>query len=159
MHQTEIRRAQEKDAESVIRLLSQVLEIHAKIRPDLFLPGTTKYTKAQLTGIFEDENTPVYVAVDENDEVLGYVFCQIMEMPATNNTIPFRYIYIDDLCVDEKARGMHIGEQLFAFVKEEARRLDCYEITLNVWEGNDSARGFYDRMGLKVKKTMMEYIL
>ena len=38
-------------------------------------------------------------------------------------------------------------------------RLDCYEITLNVWEGNDAARAFYDRMGMKPKETQMEYIL
>lgn len=68
-------------------------------------------------------------------------------------------MFIDDLCVDEHARGMRVGEQLFTYVKEEAKRLGCYEVTLNVWEGNDSARGFYERMGLKPKETQMEYIL
>ena len=56
-------------------------------------------------------------------------------------------------------RGRHLGEQLFAHVKEEARKLGCYEITLNVWEGNDGARGFYEKMGMKVKSTTMECIL
>ena len=52
-----------------------------------------------------------------------------------------------------------MGKALFEFVKAEARRLGCYEVTLNVWEGNDAARGFYDRMGLKVKESQLEYIL
>lgn len=40
-----IRRAKEKDIERVMELLGQVLQIHADIRPDIFIPGTTKYTK------------------------------------------------------------------------------------------------------------------
>ena len=66
---------------------------------------------------------------------------------------------IDDLCVDESARGQHVGEELFEFVKAEAKRLGCYEIMLTVWEGNDPAKAFYDKMGMRPKETMMEYIL
>ena len=42
-----IRLAEEKDIDSVIKLLTQVLNIHAKIRPDIFIGGTTKYTKEE----------------------------------------------------------------------------------------------------------------
>ncbi len=155
----EIRRAGEKDLDMVLKLLSEVLEIHAKIRPDIFISGTTKYNREELKAIFRDETTPVYVAVDEKDQVMGYAFCMIKNQPKSDNLVPYRSIYIDDLCVDESWRGHHVGEALFDFVREEARRLGCYEITLNVWEGNDSARKFYDRMGLKPQKTQMELIL
>ena len=43
-----IRRAQEKDIPRLIELLEQVLLIHADIRPDIFIPGTTKYTNEEL---------------------------------------------------------------------------------------------------------------
>lgn len=154
-----IRKAQEKDIPKVTELLAQVLELHAKIRPDIFISGTTKYTAEELSGIFQDPKRPVYVAVNEQDEVLGYAFCVIRQQPFSNNMIPFQSLYIDDLCVDQTIRGQHIGQQLFEFVKEEARRLGCYEVTLCVWEGNDSARHFYEKMGLKPKETVMEYIL
>lgn len=154
-----IRRAEEKDIETILSLLSQVLELHAAIRPDYFISGTTKYTAEELSSMVRDDLNPIYVAADENDSVLGYVFCEIREQPATNNQKPFRYIYIDDLCVDEKSRGRHIAGSLFEFVREEAVRLGCYEITLNVWEGNDSARKFYEKMGLRPLKTTMEFIL
>ena len=155
----EIRRAGEKDLDMVLKLLSEVLEIHAKIRPDIFISGTTKYNREELKAIFRDETTPVYVAVDEKDQVMGYAFCMIKNQPKSDNLVPYRSIYIDDLCVGESWRGHHVGEALFDFVREEARRMGCYEITLNVWEGNDSARKFYDRMGLKPQKTQMELIL
>lgn len=48
---------------------------------------------------------------------------------------------------------------MFVHVKEEAKRLGCYEVTLNVWAGNTSAEKFYEKMGLKTKEQQMEYIL
>ena len=154
-----IRRAEEKDIPKILDLLSQVLELHAALRPDYFIPGTTKYTAEELKTMIGNDMDPIYVAADEEDSVMGYIFCEIREQPAGNNTVPFRYIYIDDLCVDEQFRGKHIAAGLFEFVRQESVRLGCYEITLNVWEGNDSARIFYEKMGFKPLKTTMEFIL
>lgn len=155
----QIRRAEKKDIEGVLRLLSQVLELHAAIRPDIFVPGTTKYMADELEEKFRNDLLPVYVAVDAKDRVMGYAFCAIKEQPFSNNMVPFTSVYIDDLCVDAACRGQHIGEKLFEHVKEEARKLGCYELTLNVWEGNDGAMGFYERMGMKVKSKTLEFIL
>ena len=154
-----IRRAVEKDMDRILALLTQVLEIHADARPDIFIHGTTKYTREELRQVLRDENSPVYVAVDGDDTVMGYVFCVFKEQPLSSNMVPFQSVYIDDLCVDEKYRGQQIATQLFAYVRELARSRGCYEVTLNVWRGNDGARAFYEKMGMQELKTMMEYIL
>lgn len=154
-----IRRAQGKDIPAISKLLGEVLEIHAAIRPDIFIPGTTKYTAEELTEILNDNQKPVYVAVDENDEVLGYAFTQLQEQPFSTNMVQFKSLFIDDLCVDSSARSQGVGKALLNFVKQEAKRLGCYELTLNVWAGNDSAIRFYEKNGLKTKETTMEYIL
>ena len=44
-----IRRANEKDIPRLMELLEQVLQIHADIRPDIFIPGTTKCTNNEFT--------------------------------------------------------------------------------------------------------------
>lgn len=155
----DIRRAETKDIDRILELLSQVLEIHARIRPDIFISGTTKYTRDELSDILSDDKRPVYVGVDDNGLVIGYAFCVLKEQPFTTTMVPFKSLYIDDLCVDENARGNHAGKELFEFVKRQAKRLGCYEVNLNVWEGNDCARAFYERMGMKVKETQMEFIL
>lgn len=154
-----IRRAMEKDILKLMELLEQVLQIHAEIRPDIFLPGTTKYTEEELAELLQDETKPVYVAVDEEDLCLGYAFCQVKEQPFSNNMVPFTSLFLDDLCVDQKARGQRVGQCLFEHVKNEAKRMGCYEITLNVWEGNTSAEKFYEQMGMKTKEKQLEYIL
>ncbi|WP_337619711.1 GNAT family N-acetyltransferase [Ruminococcus sp.] len=154
-----IRKAQEKDIPRIIELLGQVLQIHAEIRPDIFIPDTTKYTEQELAALLKDEKKPIYVAVNEEDVCMGYAFCQMKEQPFSNNMVQFQSLFIDDLCVDRFARGQHIGESLFDYVKQEAKRMGCYEVTLNVWAGNTSAEKFYEKMGMKTKERQLEYIL
>ena len=60
---------------------------------------------------------------------------------------------------DMRIGKLDIGELLFEYVKNEAKHLGCYEVTLNVWSGNTSAEKFYEKMGLKTKERQMEYIL
>ena len=39
-----------------LALLGQVLQIHAEIRPDIFIPGTTKYTVCELAELLKQED-------------------------------------------------------------------------------------------------------
>lgn len=154
-----IRKAEEKDVPRIMELLGQVLEIHAEIRPDIFIPGTTKYTVIELTELLKQDDKPIYLAVSEADICLGYAFCQLKKQDFSTNMVQFKSMFIDDLCVDKEARGQHIGESLFEYVKQEARKMGCYEVTLNVWAGNTSAEHFYEKMGMKTQERRMEYIL
>ena len=47
---------------------------------------------------------------------------------------------------------MHIGTKLYNYVIDFARKSGCYNVTLNVWAGNDGAMKFYERIGFKVQK-------
>lgn len=154
-----IRRANLKDSDRILELLSQVLEVHAALRPDLFVSGTTKYSKAELAEIIEDDMRPIFVALDENETLMGYAFCVINKPSTSDNMVKFESIYIDDVCVDEAFRCKHVGKALFEYVKSYAKERGFYNITLNVWEGNDSARHFYESMGMGIQSTHMEFIL
>ena len=154
-----IRKASTKDIPRIKELLQQVLEIHANIRPDIFIPGTAKYTEKELENILSDENRPIYVATSEEDTCIGYAFCILKNQPFSNNMVPFKSLFIDDLCVYQNTRGQHIGEKLIEHVKEEAKKMGCYEVTLNVWAGNTSAEKFYEKMGFQTKERQLEYIL
>lgn len=152
-----IRRAEEKDIEGLIELLYQVDAVHHGIRPDLFKGNTPKYSEQDLKAILTDEDKPIFV-YDEG-KVLGHAFCQVSEVRGHRLLQDVKTLYIDDICVDETARGKHIGQALYEFVRDYARSIGCYNITLNVWEGNDAAFSFYKSMGMQVQKTGMESIL
>ena len=76
-----IRKAEEKDIPRLLALLGQVLQIHAEIRPDVFISGTTKYTVCELAELLKREDKPIYVAVNEDDVCMGYAFCQVQKQP------------------------------------------------------------------------------
>lgn len=143
------------------RLLSQVLEVHASGRPDLFRSGTRKYSDEELLAIFADDARPVFVAVDdaEDGRVLGHAFCELQDYRSSNNMQPILSLYIDDICVDEACRGRGVATALYQHVLGYAREIGCHNVTLNVWECNPGARAFYDAMGMSVQKTCLEQVL
>lgn len=154
-----IRRAEEKDIPRLIDLLYQVHRVHAEGRPDIFRLGNKKYTKEELCVLLASEQTPIYVAEDENAYVCGYAFCVYQEIKNDISLMDMKTLYIDDLCVDEKVRGKHIGTMLYEHVLSEAKRMGCYHVTLNVWCLNESAMRFYEKCGLSPLKITMEKIL
>ena len=154
----EIRKAIFQDVEGIKELLLQVLNIHAKHRPDLFIPNTTKYTDLELMELMSNPKTPIFVAVDE-DKVIGYAFCILQQRLHSNNMTDILTLFIDDLCVEESRRGEHIGEQIYQYVENYAKEIGCYHITLNVWEFNKDAYAFYEKIGLQPMETVMEKIL
>ena len=156
--QMNIRRAQKKDMKQIDELLEQVDMVHHKGRPDLFKIGR-KYNDEQLLAIIEDDNTPILVAVDEEDRVLGYAFCVFKQYMDDNILTDIKTLYIDDLCVYEHLRGQHVGRTLYEAVLQFAREHNCYNVTLNVWALNESAMKFYEKCGLKPQKIGMETIL
>ncbi|MBQ1774560.1 MAG: GNAT family N-acetyltransferase [Prevotella sp.] len=153
-----IRKARKEDIGRIIDLLHQVNMVHHEIRPDLFRPHTTKYDRQELENLLNVEEKPVFV-FDSGDGVSGYAFCQITEIKDDILLQDIKTLYIDDICVDESARGRHVGKALFEYVREYAKSIGCHNITLNVWEGNIPASRFYQNMGMKVQKTTMETIL
>ena len=152
-----IRKAEKKDIPEIINLLYQVDAVHNYIRPDLFKGNTSKYTEQELEEILDDGDKPIFVYDD--GKILGHAFCQISEVKNHRLLQDAKTLYIDDICVDEQSRGRHIGKALYEYVYNYAKSIGCHNITLNVWEGNDSAYNFYKRMGMHILKTGMETIL
>ena len=153
-----IRFAEKEDIDGINSLLYQVLEVHHKGRPDLFYSGVKKYTDEEILGILEDPRTPVFVAV-EDGKILGYAFCMFTEVKGSHILKDVKTLYLDDLCVDEACRGKHVGKTLYQHVLSFAKENGCYNLTLNVWSCNESAMGFYEKMGLVPQKTVLEQIL
>lgn len=153
-----VRRAAQRDIPAILRLLVQVNMVHHNGRPDLFKGPTTKYTREDLSRILQSDDLPVFVCVDESDRVLGHGFC-VMEHYGGQLMTERDTLYIDDICVDEAARGQHVGEALYRHIADYARARGCYNITLNVWTLNPGAMKFYEKMGLTPYRVGMEQIL
>ena len=154
-----VRSAKEKDIPKILELLVQVDMVHHNGRPDIFKGPATKYNEEELKVVIRDEETPVFVCVDENDIPLGHAFCVHKQIIGDSVLTDIRTLYIDDICVDEKARGNHVGKTLFDHVLAYAKNAGFYNMKLNVWSCNQAAKKFYEAMGLLPQRTVMEMIL
>ncbi|MDO5702086.1 MAG: GNAT family N-acetyltransferase [Lachnospiraceae bacterium] len=154
-----IRRAEDRDTDRILELLRQVCSVHSDGRPDLFRKGGTKYSREELAILFHDDTRPVFVAVDDRDEVLGYCFCIFIEYSGNGALHDRRELYIDDLCVDREKRRLGVGALLYDHAKDFAKEAGCYHMTLNVWACNQGAMAFYESRGMRMLKKEMEVIL
>lgn len=154
-----IRRAENKDSQRINELLYQVARIHADARPDIFKAATKKYSDDELTKIIENDQTPIFVAIDETDNVLGYAFCVYQITKDSLLLQDKKTLYIDDICVDQNARGGGIGSLLYNYVVNFAKQNGFDNITLNVWSLNDGAYKFYKKCGMTPMKITMEKTL
>ncbi|MBD5087175.1 MAG: GNAT family N-acetyltransferase [Clostridiales bacterium] len=155
----QIRRAEIKDIEKIDEMLVQVNLLHHNGRPDIFKPNQKKYSDEQLKALFQDDDKPIFVATDDNDVALGYVFCIIQQHKNDSILTDIKTLYIDDLCVDEHRRGEKIGKLLLNFAFEYAKKIGCYNVTLNAWCLNQNALNFYTANGMNPMKVYMEKIL
>ncbi len=153
-----IRLATEKDVDRLQDLLFDVQNLHAEGRPDVFIKNSRKYTHQKVREIIACPSSPVFVGEIEG-VVMAYAFCEIQDQTGTNNLKNLKTLYLDDLCVDEKYRGKGYGKEIYAFVRDYAKKQGCYHLTLNVWRLNQSAVRFYERLGMQILKSTMEDIL
>ena len=153
-----IRRATFKDIPKIEDLLAQVCLVHHNGRPDIFKVGR-KYSEEELRELLQDESRPILVCTDEADEVMGYCFCIYQQHVDHSVLTDVKTLYIDDLCVDENARGKGIGSELYNHAVAFAKANGCYNLTLNVWSCNPSAMEFYRAQGMLPQKVEMEMIL
>lgn len=151
----EIRKASYQDIDKIHELLCYVLNLHHNIRKDLFKEGASKYSKDEIKTIIDDDKYTIFVCLLEN-EVVGYIFTFIKETKGDNIIKDHKSLYIDDLCVNPQFQHMHIGSKLLKEATKYAKENNCYNITLNVWEGNNYAKEFYERQGFKPYKYCLE---
>ncbi|MBY5033734.1 GNAT family N-acetyltransferase [Streptococcus gallolyticus] len=152
-----IRRASQTDIPVLIHFLQQILLVHHQVRPDIFKAKGQKFSFEELEKLVLDDQRPIFV-YEKEGQILGHLFCQIKE--ADSNVLELiKTLFIDDLCVDESARGQAIGQKLMDFAKEYAKELSCHNLTLDVWNDNAGAARFYERLGMSAQKTRLEMML
>jgi ribosomal protein S18 acetylase RimI-like enzyme len=124
------RPAADRDIEDILRLLPQLFEDDA--------PAEALWAR-NLRQVLDSERGGVLV-VEEDGTVLGVI--------TSSYNLSVRhdggYAQVEELVVDERARGRDAGAILVRAAIEEARRRGCAEIGLY---SRETTRGFYEKQG------------
>ena len=62
-----------------------------------------------------------------------------------------KYMDVDNVIVNDKMRGLGIGEKMMTFLEEHAIVNDCKSIVLDAFRENEAAHKFYHRIGYHIK--------
>lgn len=109
------------------------------------------YTKEELFKAIEDTikiaNNKVILAIDENDEVLGYA------LYGECYHIGFEpFIEILQIIVDTKRRSEGIGTVLVKYIEEEAKKNKISRVKLSSQVQRERAHKFYSKSGYEIFK-------
>lgn len=119
-----------KLAESLARLLPQL--------STTVQTPTTEYIEMLL----HSPSTHIFVAEHEED-IVGMLSLVIVDIPTG------RKAWIEDVVVDEAARGLHIGQALVKRAKEEAITLGAKKIYLTSNPSRKAAHALYSKCGFE----------
>lgn len=151
-----IRQCTADDIEFVITLLSKLCDLHHKGRSDVFKAGGCKYTPADIITLLTRNDAFIDICVDNNDQRLGYCIQYIKQTKQDSCRNHRKVLYIDDLCISEKQRSNGAGSAMMAAAKQRAITFECDAVELNVWEFNENAIAFYERLGYRLQRRFYE---
>lgn len=150
-----LRTATTEDYEAVSVLYDQLEQVHAQALPDFFRAVEGHARPHQwFADILADENATLFVA-EEQGVIVGMVHCYIRSTPALPMIVPRRFVYVEDLVVNETARHQGVGRLLTERVHQWALEKEIREIELNVWEFPTSALTFYEKLGYQTTRRHM----
>jgi ribosomal protein S18 acetylase RimI-like enzyme len=95
------------------------------------------------------KSASLYV-VDEDSDAAGYLW--LAERTGDHGANLF--VYGVEIAEDRRGRGL--GRAAMAFTEDEARRRGIATVALNVFGGNDAARGLYRSLGYRETAILME---
>ena len=151
-------KARDSDADARVTLLAQVGRTHSEGRPDIFCSPLSKHTNESVKKLINDCTGGVLVA-ETDGRVCGELIYKIFDRACDGFWTARKWLYIDDLCVDESARGKGVASALINEAENIARRNDCVSVELNCMAFNTSAIKVYLKAGFTPQKTTYEKIL
>jgi len=150
-----IREALISDFDAIAKLESQVFHIHLAARPDMIKPKDQPLSREYFDSCMNDEKIKIFV-YEEIGEILGHCMVKLIELINHHMHHDMNLLEITVLCVDQKARNKGIGRQLFDRAKDYAKEIDVTRIELGVWSFNQSARQFYEHLGMSERISRLE---
>lgn len=150
-----IRNAITNDYGSVIKIISQVQDMHVEWRPDIYKYNDNLIAKEEFEKIVE--NNTFFVAENENKKIVGVleIIFRHIESPAH---VTRDVIFIDTMAVDEKYRGLGVGHKMFEFLKMMKIEKNMDGIELQVNARNRAAYEMYKKYGFTEKSINMELL-
>jgi len=150
-----IREATQEDFDALDDILAEGDTYHSEALPEVFRPaGGPARPDEFLKQALADQDAAILVA-ESGDRVVGLAHVTVRESPDVPIFVPRRYAHVSTLVVRREARRAGVGRALMERVHRWALDKGVTEIELGVWEFNQPAIAFYERLGYTTARRSM----
>jgi len=132
-----VRRAEPRDVPDILRLIRQLATYERE-------PDAVAATEASLHATLFADGAQVFAHVAEAAGAVVGIAVWFLNFSTWTGRPG---LYLEDLVVDEAARGTGAGKALFRALAQEAVARDCARIDWAVLDWNESAMEFYRAIG------------
>ena len=153
-----IRQALASDFDQVGKVFAEENRFHAALLPEHFQIAEPIMTREWFDEILTNARKALLVA-ERAREIVGAVLITIRTSPDDPIFQPRRYGYIDEIAVAERYRGQGIGQLLMKEAHTWTFEQGASEVELHVWEANQPAIVFYERLGYTAIQRTMKVVL
>ncbi len=150
-----IRKPDNGDYTEVKKMIQSLHNLHQTNRPDIYVDREIPFSIDDFNKLIEEESSIVLLAEIEG-EVIGICMATIKEPSSNPILLSHNIAYIDDIYVENEHRGKGVGKMLFTYIEEILAIKKIERIDLTVWTFNKDAISFYERLGMKPQRVIME---
>jgi len=144
-----IRRVVEQDYQVYCDLFYEINELHRLALPGIFQQPTGSIMEQEyFLSLLKNEQVAIFFAcLESTGQVVGLVAVLIRESSPNPVLVPRSYAVVDTLAVRPAFHRKGVGRALMHEAEEWAASQGVDVVELNVFEFNQSAQAFYQRMG------------
>ena len=135
------------------QVTSELVDAFARLVPQLSKSNPPP-TEKELAAIVTSRASVLFVAYDDDDEIVGSLTLVLFRIPTGLRA------WIEDVVVDESARGKGVGHRMNEAAIEYARKAGAKTVDLTSRPSRDVANRLYQRLGFAKRDTnVYRYVL
>ena len=150
-----VRPAEEQELERVNVLRKQVNDLHVEGKPNVFKANFYDGLSGYVYEIWNDDKKEIIVAINEG-EIVGYAVLAHINRTETPFMYERDYLDIVEIGVDKDYRRHGVASEMISYILDYAKDKGFKRVELNMWEFNQGALEFYEKVGFKTYRRCME---
>ena len=150
-----VRKATVDDYDPLCELFDEMDAWHRDNLPRIFQkPGGPVRERDYYFGLISDENVGLFVA-ETAGKLIGFVHAIVRDTPALPILVPRHYVIVDGIVVSSSYKNQGTGRILMNKIQDWALTKGASTIELNVYEFNEAAISFYEKLGYQTLSRKM----
>jgi ribosomal protein S18 acetylase RimI-like enzyme len=128
------------------QVTNELVDALARLVPQLSKSNPAP-TEKELAAIVASRASVLFVAFDDDDEIVGSLTLVLFRIPTGLRA------WIEDVVVDENARGKGVGHRMNEAAIEYARKAGAKTVDLTSRPAREAANRLYQRLGFAKRDT------